>query len=266
MRIAHLSDPHLRSGALAAEPAAGLDLALRRTLSLDPQPDCVLITGDLTHHGTPAEYEVLRELLAYCSLPLYLLIGNHDRRDNLLAAFAGTPYLAGRDQAHYAVDTDAVSLLILDSTTAEFDEDPRRRGAGRLGPEQLGWLDEQLEQRASRPIVIGLHHPPAVVGIPRLDELGLLDADEFRAVLLRHQPAVRVLAGHVHRPITASFANTIVSIAPSTFRQVELTLRPDRPTGFVLEPAGFLLHLLDGSECVTHVVPVDHTSAAFGII
>src|SRR3954453_19690734 len=45
--LAHLSDPHLRSGPLGAAPARGLHLALARVLALDPRPDRVVITGDL---------------------------------------------------------------------------------------------------------------------------------------------------------------------------------------------------------------------------
>ena len=140
MRIAHLSDPHLRSGPLAAESAAGLDFALRRVLALDPQPDCVVITGDLTHNGTAAEYEILTELLDYCPLPVHLVAGNHDDRDNLLAAFAGTRFLSGQDQAHYTVDGAGASLVVLDSTTdtAEFDADPRRRGGRSTGLRATG--------------------------------------------------------------------------------------------------------------------------------
>jgi hypothetical protein len=38
-------------------------------------------------------------------------------------------------------------------------------------------------------------------------------------------------------------------------------MRPGRPVSFVAEPAGFLLHLLEDGECVTHLVPSSHTGA-----
>ena len=57
--IAQLSDSHITTGPLGAGPAAGLQLALARVMGLDPRPDCVVITGDLTDHGRPDEYAAL---------------------------------------------------------------------------------------------------------------------------------------------------------------------------------------------------------------
>lgn len=80
-------------------------------------------------------------------------------------------------------------------------------------------------------------------------------------MLSAHPQVVRVLAGHIHRTVTATFAGAVVSVAPSTYRQSTLTLRPDGPMGYLHEPAGFLVHLLEGADCVTHLVPSTHTSA-----
>lgn len=89
MLIAQLSDPHIVAGTPTAEPVLGLQQALRRALSLDPGPDCILITGDLVEHGRPEEYELLREVLDPIPVPVYVMTGNHDDRDPLLDAFAG---------------------------------------------------------------------------------------------------------------------------------------------------------------------------------
>ena len=56
MRIAHLSDPHLMRGTLAAQPAANLAEAFGRLLAIEPRPDCVVITGDLADTGHPEEH------------------------------------------------------------------------------------------------------------------------------------------------------------------------------------------------------------------
>ena len=72
--LAHVSDFHLgrdrRTDAAVEALAASLAAAL---------PDCVLVTGDLTHRGRRAELERFRELFAPLSDRLVIVPGNHDR-------------------------------------------------------------------------------------------------------------------------------------------------------------------------------------------
>ncbi|MFD1152256.1 phosphodiesterase [Saccharothrix hoggarensis] len=255
--IAHLSDPHLRTDALAAEPAASLRHALGRVLALDPRPDCVVITGDLTEHGDVDAYAQLRQVIGDFPLPLHLTTGNHDHPAALLEVFGGTSFLGGATSTHYAVAHPGFTVIALDSWQ-------HGTPAGHVGDDQLSWLDDVLAQRPDVPAFVCLHHPPVEVGLPFLDGMRLDNGPALGAVLSRHHNVARVLAGHVHRVVSAPFAGTSVSVAPSTYRQTSLTLRADRQTGYLAEPTGFLLHVATGTGFATHTVPVSHAGALIG--
>ncbi|MEZ2371237.1 phosphodiesterase [Arthrobacter sp. RCC_34] len=251
--IAHLSDSHLRAGALVSSPAEALHTALRSVLALDPPPDCVVITGDLVEHGTAEEYRVLQEVVAGFPLPLKLVAGNHDEPGDLVAAFGGSDLLGRSTSTHYVEEFAGFALVVLDSWQAGVP-------SGRLGPEQLYWLDGTLASLRAKPVFVALHHPPAPVGIPFLDGMRLEDEDKLADVIARHPHVVRVLAGHVHRAVTAPFAGTMLAVAPSTYLASGLTLDGSVPH-YRADPTSYLLHLGDGPQWVTHVVPVSHAAA-----
>jgi len=254
MRIAHLSDPHLMRGPLAAQPAANLARALGRALAIQPRPDCVVITGDLADTGHPDEYAALRTILRQCPVPVHLAAGNHDDPAALVARFGDTPYLGHGVSPAYVVEYPRATLVVANSWV-------HGSPAGYLGPDQLAWIDRALGARPDVPALVCVHHPPLPVGIPFLDGMILDDGPQLADVIARHPHVVRVLAGHVHRDVSALFAGTLMTTAPSTYRQSALRLHDAEPPGYVAEPIGFLLHVLDGTSCVTHSVASSHAAA-----
>jgi Icc protein len=254
--IAQLSDIHIRAdadGAVAEEPVDALRAAVSSLLSLPRPPDCVVLTGDLTEHGHPAEYEGLRAGLADLPMPVHPVAGNHDDRGALRAAFGDHAGVAASNgYVQYAVDAGDVRLVCCDSTV------PGEPG-GALRSERLAWLDDTLAAERERPTVVAMHHPPYALGIEWIDEMGLADRDDFAAVVLAHPQVVRVMCGHVHRGSVSSFAGTIAVTCPSTYQQLRLDLRRPGNGAVTDEPAGYAIHLIDGNSAVTHFARVgDH--------
>ncbi|UYM07533.1 phosphodiesterase [Solicola gregarius] len=264
MLIAHLSDPHVSTRPDGGDAVTRFFEAVSRLEALRPLPDAVVVTGDLTDNGAPDEYVIVRGLLERLAMPVHVVPGNHDAAPELLSSLGGSGFASAAlpepDRCYYRVDHPEVSLICCDSSVPG-------EPYGMLGAAQLEWLDAELGGLDGRQVLVAMHHPPVRTGIGVMDEIMLRDADALASVLERHRPVQRILAGHVHRSITAGYAGAVVSIAPSTYRQVHLNLDPHADTGaFVAEPPGFLLHQVSGASAVTHLVPVRHTSQPAGQI
>ena len=85
MIIAQLSDFHARPPGVLAygglDTNATMRCAVAAAAALKPAPDCVVVTGDLADAGLPEEYGEVSAALAALPMPVYLIPGNHDRRE-----------------------------------------------------------------------------------------------------------------------------------------------------------------------------------------
>jgi 3',5'-cyclic AMP phosphodiesterase CpdA len=250
MLIAQISDFHfLPKGTLAfgrVDVAGCLERAIDHLNALQPQPDAVLITGDLTNDGDAAVWAELMAMLGRLDAPIYPLPGNHDDRELMRAAFAHLDLFPAEGPLCCYVGLGPVRLIGLDSL---IPGDP----AGRLGPEQLAWLDARLGEAPETPTLVALHHPPFRTGIDHMDAMMLEDGAALAAVIGRHPQVERVLCGHVHRSMQCRFAGTLGQIAPGTAHAVQLALA-GQPSRWVMEPPGVLLHQWrDGRGLVSHL-------------
>ena len=246
--LVQLSDPHIGAEWADGDPAARLAAAVASVALAQPQPDAVLVSGDLSDNGTDAEYELVHELLAPLQAPLYVLAGNHDDRDALRRHF-GVPGVAGA-LVQYSVELGAMRLVVLD--TARPGEDP-----GALRAESLAWLDAELAAAPGVPTLVAMHHPPFATGVRLWDKLGLAAADRraLAEVIERHRQVRRLVSGHVHRMITGDVAGRLAMIVPSTYVQARLNFAAEE-VELSDEPAGFAVHAVVDGELISHFQPL----------
>jgi 3',5'-cyclic AMP phosphodiesterase CpdA len=266
MILAHLTDLHVRPSGVPAyrvvESTMLAERALRAVAGLRPRPHAVVISGDLTDCGLPSEYGVLAAMLRrhLSDVPVYLVPGNHDRRENLRAALRDWPgVVADPEFVQFAVDDLPVRLVLLDSVVPGY-------GHGELCDRRIAWLDRTLAAAPDRPTMLVLHHPPIQCGMPMADAIALHQPERLAALLERHPQVERVLCGHHHRSIVGRLGSVIVCVAPSVVHQAELALIDDEGR-FVFEPPAFMLHLrMPDGQLASHTLYVEPYPGPFPYI
>lgn len=246
--LVQLSDPHVGADWGGGDSVAMLAAAVASAQALEPNPDAVLISGDLADHAADAEYEQVLELLAPLAAPLYVLPGNHDDRLALRRHF-GAPGTDGQP-VQYVADLGPLRLVVLDSKRVGGD-------SGELDADRLGWLESTLAAAPGMPTLLALHHPPLATGIPGFDKIGLAAADRqaLGKVVEAHPQVRRIVAGHMHRTVSAGLGGRSVLAVPSTYVQAQLQFGAEE-VQLSAEPSGFAVHAFVDGELVSHVQPV----------
>ena len=184
-----------------------------------------VVTGDLVEHGSTAEYEHLRVLLATLVMPFFVIPGNNDSREGMREAFGSEGYLPRAGFLHYAIEQDPLRIVALDTHI------PGEHG-GLLCAERLAWFELTLEAAPERPTVVLMHHPPFATGIAHMDRYGLRDTAAFGEIVSRNRQIECILCAICIARSTAAFAGTVAGTAPSTAHQVLLDLEPEAPLQF----------------------------------
>lgn len=253
--LAHISDLHIKAeGRLSykkVDTLGSLQRAVAHLNALNPAPDAVVITGDLTDFGRDDEYAEVRVELDKLTLPWFAIPGNHDARPAFRRAFQDKSWFPHTgDFIQWTVDAFPVRLIALDSTVPE-------QSYGELCAERLDWLRTTLAEQPNKPTVVMLHHHPFISGIDHMDRQNLRDSQPLATVLAEAPHVQRVLCGHVHRFMVSQLGHAVVCSAPGTSHQVAPNFTPDGPAHFVIEPAGLLLHRWQpASGFTTHYLPL----------
>jgi Icc protein len=224
VRLVQFTDTHLLpdpQGSLrGAVPLPRLQACLAHAQRHYFPCGAVVVTGDIVH-DRPEAYGAVDLVFGALAVPVLLIPGNHDLPDELRRQLSHAPFQVGGQW----LTPNGWQVLLLESWFAESAD-----GEGRLGPRQLAEVDRYLRDdpagSAAPHAFVFLHHPPLRMDSCALDELGLVDAGEFRIVLARYPRVRGVCWGHAHQALDVYAAGTRWMCTPATSMQ----FRPRRPT------------------------------------
>lgn len=238
IRLAQLTDCHILSDPQAALKGLNTRHSFEKVLAAVGEHrelwDLVLATGDLSQDESVESYAYLAEKFNHLNLPVAWIPGNHDDPQTMKENFR-----AGRIIPDKQILLGNWQIVLLDSSIS---------GAvhGRVSGAQLEFMRSALKGLPQQHALVCLHHPAIPCGSAWMDEIGLVDAEQFRDAVCQHNNVRGVLWGHVHQEADFQRDNIRWMSTPSTCVQ----FKPDS-VHFALDdqPPGYrslILHI-DGS-------------------
>ena len=206
-----ISDSHIGFNKPANPDALGtLREAIAKVKAVKSKPAFMIHTGDITHLSKPDEFDNAAQLIGEAGLNVHYVPGEHDFVDE----GQGKLYLerygkSTKGQGWYSFDDHGVHFIGLNNIV-----DLKAGGLGRLGPEQLAWLADDVKGKSnSTPIVVFAHIPLWTV----YADWGWGTEDSAQALAqLRRFGSVTVLNGHIHQVAQKVEGNISFHTARST--------------------------------------------------
>ncbi|WP_026999641.1 phosphodiesterase [Eisenibacter elegans] len=216
MYFVQITDIHLFADTerILSGPEVNPDQQFRKLLThlqhLSPQPDFVLVSGDITDLAEQEAYHHFDTLMQPLGIPYYWLPGNHD--DALLMR-ALCPGLQVRQTGCVAMGQ--VALCMLDSSVPG-------KSHGLLSSQSLAQLQENLTRHRDKTCLLALHHPP----IPTdtwMDPFMLQNSAELFEVIDQHPQVKAVMFGHIHTDRTWQRNGVQYWVTPASSYQLQMT-------------------------------------------
>jgi 3',5'-cyclic-AMP phosphodiesterase len=193
LRFVQISDSHIGFNKPANTDVTATLRAAIAKIKAEPEPPAfVLHTGDLTHLSKASEFDTLQQVLSELSVPVFYVPGEHDVLEDNGKSYLQRFGKGTRGAGWHSFDHGGAHFIGLVNVV-----DLKAGGLGRLGDEQLEWLENDVERlTSSTPIVVFAHIPLWSV----YPEWGWGTEDSERALLyLKRFGSVSVLNGHIHQ-------------------------------------------------------------------
>jgi plastocyanin len=224
-------------------PHETLQSAIDQIKGLGTNPAFLVHTGDVTHLSKASEFDDAARIIAGVGRPVHYVPGEHDVIGDDGAAFFQR-FNGRADRRWHSFDYEGTHFVALTNVL-----NLQAGGLGRLGPDQLEWLESDLKGRtASTPIVV-LAHMPLWALYP---EWGWGTDDAAQALgYLKRFGSVTVLNGHIHQVMQKVEGHVQFHTARSTAFPQAAPGTPGASPGPMRVPSETLRSML-GLSSVTH--------------
>lgn len=221
LRFAQVSDTHFYTGTdnttykMIGRSGELLDDAIEQ-INETPNVNFVMFTGDLIDKAFEKELNAFLPHTEKLNAPWYFAFGNHD---TMVGGYL-TPRvymdLVNKYNKNYKFEKSYYSFtpqkgykaIVLDSIIRD-----RLTSNGRLGDEQLDWLDNELKNSQKETVLIFMHVPvlePFISPNHRLE-----DADKVEEILNKYKNPIAVFQGHYHVAKITQKENIVYVSCPS---------------------------------------------------
>jgi len=246
MKFIHFSDLHLVPPGhrlWGFDPLERLDICLADIAAYHGDAAFCAISGDLAERGEMEAYQLLKDRLDRFPLKTFLMLGNHDDRDNFSRVFGAHP----RDENGFVQQAESrggITFLSLDTLKGPPSS------AGLYCEKRRDWLKEQLATIGNRPAAIFMHHPPFDIGHDLMDLIKLEDGDGFHQLIAQGN-IKHIFFGHAHRAISGQWRGIPFSATPSLAHQLPLA-GASVPTVYSDEPPMYAVVFVEPDRTVVH--------------
>jgi Icc protein len=208
IKIVQISDLHVLPA--PGEKLLGIDTGfyfnsvLEQALHEHPQPDLLLLTGDLAQTPIASSYRQIYAALEKVDIPAVCLPGNHDDYELMQQIFRGKN-----------IGCNKQTLLNNWHIVCLNSQKPGTPG-GHLTRDELARLENYLQTYPQHHTLIAVHHPCRSIGSRWMDAQQIDNGDAFLALLARFPQVRAITSGHIHQVINLQIGNLQIYSAPST--------------------------------------------------
>jgi Icc protein len=254
--FAHISDTHFGPTATfrrhGHEPLSCAERLVSLLNRLPQRPDFVIHTGDVVSNPDPAAYRLAAQTLARLDVPIYYVVGNHDRARDVRHFLPMGPCEAltsDPDLLSYAFSVRGYRFLVVDARGPD-EIDPH----GLFSEAQLDIVRAEIASGAE-PLTIFGHFPVLPLNSLWMDRnMTVLNGLAFHKIMREGRDRLRgVFYGHVHQPMQTWRDGVLYVSVASAFSQfaawpddVDVRLDGDHDPGY-----GYV-HLLPEQTIIHH--------------